>query len=91
MGKLLAATMDFAGAGQEYRQAIQIARAKFKGPHTITANALFGLGSVLLDEHRPNEAKEPLTEALEIRQKLLPSTHPAIAEAKAALARCTIR
>jgi tetratricopeptide (TPR) repeat protein len=88
MAQVVAAEGNYLGAEQRYREAIGIADAKFKDGHTITADGLLGLGTVLISEGRPAEAKAPLMRALKIRQKLLPSEHPANAEAAAALARC---
>jgi eukaryotic-like serine/threonine-protein kinase len=90
MAQVLAAEGNYKAAEQGYREAIGIADTKFKEGHTMTADGLLGLGTVLLSEGRPGEAKAPLLRALKIRQKLLPAEHPGIAQATAALARCNL-
>ncbi|MGA8027148.1 MAG: tetratricopeptide repeat protein [Bryobacteraceae bacterium] len=88
LADVLAAEGDQAQAEQKYREAIQIARAKFNAPHTITADGLMGLGTVLLAQGRASEARAALSEALNMRRKLLPPGHPDISASTAELARC---
>jgi serine/threonine protein kinase len=90
MARVFADEGSYAPAEKLYRQSIAIGDAKFKDGHTITADALLGLGAVLIAEKRPEEAKAPLTRAVEMRRKLLPAEHPANAEAAAALASDTL-
>jgi tetratricopeptide (TPR) repeat protein len=90
MARVLAAEKNYEAAAERYREAIAISDETFQAGHVITADALFGLGSVLISEGRPADARLPLSRALAIRRKLLPAVHPAIAEAAAALAQCSV-
>jgi eukaryotic-like serine/threonine-protein kinase len=89
MARVLAAEGDYAGAEQRFKQVIAIGDANFKSGHTVTADGLFGLGAALMSQGKLEDARPLLLRALEMRRKLLPSEHPAIAEAAAALARCS--
>ncbi|HEX3875830.1 MAG TPA: serine/threonine-protein kinase [Bryobacteraceae bacterium] len=90
MARVLAAEKNYEAAAERYREAIAISDETFQAGHVITADALFGLGSVLISEGRPADARLPLSRALAIRRKLLPAVHPAIAEAAAALVQCSV-
>lgn len=89
MARVLAAEKNYELAENRYREAIAISEDAFKAGHVITADALFGLGSVFISEGRLTDARLPLSRALAMRRKLLPPAHPAIAEAAAALAHCS--
>lgn len=89
LGQVLAAEGKFAAAADRYREAVGISEGIFKTGHTITADGLFGLGCALMSERRFADARAPLSRALAMRRKLLPADHPAVAEAAAALARCS--
>jgi eukaryotic-like serine/threonine-protein kinase len=90
MARVFANEGNYGAAEKLYREAIAIGDAKFKEGHTTTADALLGLGTALMAERRPLEAKTPLTRTVEMRRRLLPPEHPANAEAAAALARCNL-
>ena len=80
LGEVAAAEGDRTQAIARFRDAIQILRAKMNGaPHTLTAEALFGLGKELAGMGQPAEARACFEESLAMRRKLLPPEHPDLA------------
>jgi serine/threonine-protein kinase len=81
LGRVLEDRHDYAGALQNYREALDRQRAQFGDDHEVVGIDLRQLGVVLHRQGRLTEAEEHLQQALEIFRKRLPENHRRLAEA----------
>jgi len=73
------------------RRALAICRTALGERHPTTAFALLGLGRVLLDQGRAEEAMPPLRQALELRLAAMDSASPTVALTQRDLGICLLR
>jgi tetratricopeptide (TPR) repeat protein len=79
------------GAAETFMEVLAIREHRFGAHHPRVADALLGLGSVLLHDGQLDEAKSAFTRALEIREEVFGADSGAAAKARSSLGVAAIK